>query len=86
MNISLKEIPEIILEFLKQKNINLDQIQLQYYNEEEFDFDVYQQYYVFVLEPTNRSHRKLVIVRRTYTHHNDTETIEIEKRNLVQVH
>jgi len=92
MNKSLKEIPEKILQFLKQKNINLNQIQLIYHNKEEFDFDIYQHYYLFVLESTVKSHRKLIIVRNTINHYNDyassinsVENIEMEKRKLIVV-
>lgn len=87
MNNNLKEIPEYIVNFLKQKKVDLDSIQLLYNNREEFDFDHWQHYYVFLLDPSLKHHAKLIIVRYTYSYYDgvDDGIIEMESRKLIKV-
>ncbi len=73
-----------VYDFLKSKGYKLEDFVFLHKGREEFDFDWHQEYYVFLLKPSNKTHGKLLIVRRIQNLGN-YEEFTLERKHLIKV-
>lgn len=81
--IKSENLTEVCL-FLQSKKYSLNDYTFLHNGREEFDFDWYQEYYTFLLHPTNKSHAKLLVVRRV-TNLGNCKEFTLERMKLVKV-
>lgn len=82
----MDNIPHYIIKAIEsKKSLNIKEMIYLTQGTEEFDFDCYQEYYIFKHNFTATKHARLVIVRYTSSRNDDVVTTKISIKNLIKV-
>lgn len=71
-------------QFLEDKGYDIIEIKHLHSSVEEFDFDHWQEYHIFISAPNQKDHAKILILRRNH-HLGISENLSMESRKLIKV-